>query len=406
MDHKETWIEGDTLFYTDHQEIETIAIHTLKYAYAQVLGHVAYLFVFAEYQRYISTELKGFEAMYQELSSRFHFDDDAFFAVCKTKKEDDKVKIWAKQTHQNYQILEEYIDDGDLGYEVYATPKQSISWDITYEQLEASGLVEAYLTDYGTKYLRFKYAVRIEGILIHQLEIYADHSSANRPIQEYFVNLYDETNSDTSYRELRELWIDDSIDVSQYGYEREDQCYLQFELTQGISASICYTYDAVHSYDDGSTSLHFYNKREYDYFLENEDYEAVMELTEFLPFSERLNLQVSYKERDEVKHIPTKIIESQGNQSGIWLDELNQKLGFVGQDTALILDLDKIKNFTFQNVLPAKGGGYADLIVHFKTEDYLYVFTTVDTYFFDSLAKQLESMTKKKVNIPEAYYNC
>jgi len=406
MENKETWIEGDTLFYTDHQEIETLAVDTLKYAYAQVLGHVPYLFVFADHQHYISSELKGFEEVYQALSNRFHFDNEAFFAVCKAKVEDDKVKIWTQQTNQNYQILAEYLDDGDLGYEVYTTPKQNISWDITYEQLEVSGLVEAYLTDYGTKYLRFKYAVRIEGILIHQLEVYADHSSANRPVQEYFVNLYDKTNTDASYRELRELWIDDSFDVSLYGYEREDQCYLQFELAQGISASICYTYDTAHSYDDGSTSLHFYNKREYDYFLENEDYEAVMEVTEFLPFPERLNLQVSYKERDEVKRIPTKILESQGNQSGIWLDALNHKLGFVGQDTALILDLVKIKNFTFQNVLPAKGGGYADLIVHFKTEEYLYVFTAADTYFFDSLAKQLEQMTKKTVDIPEAYYNC
>lgn len=405
MDKQETWIEKDILFYYDRETIEQIAMANLKYAYVQVLGNVPYLFVFADHQHYISTELKGFESMYQELSHRFHFDDTTFYAVCKTRIEDDKVKIWAKKMAQNYQLLEEYLNDGDLGYEVYTTPKQMISWDTTYEQLEASGVVEAYFTEYGSKYLRFKHAVRVEGVLIHQLEVYADHGSAALPVQEYFVSLYDETNTDKSYKQLRELWIDDAIDVEQYGYEREDQCYLQFGFAEGISASICYTYDAEHGYDDGSTSLHFYNKREYDSFLDNEAYEEAMELSEFLPFPSRLDLQVGYKDREEVKRIPPKIREVEGTKSGIWLDQATNKIGFVGLETALILDLDKIKNFTFQNVLPAKGAGYADLIVHFKTKEYLYVFTA-DTYFFDQFARQLEQMTKKSVTIPEAYYNC
>ncbi|WHT39598.1 hypothetical protein QNH98_02550 [Myroides sp. mNGS23_01] len=405
MDSKETWIEKEILFYKDRETIEQLAIGNLQYAYVQILGHVPYLFVFADHQHYISTELKGFEMVYQELSHQFHFDDATFYAVCKAKVEDDKVKIWAKKHAQNYHILEEYLTDGDLGYEVYTTPKQMISWDITYEQLEASGVVEAYFTDYGSKYLRFKYAVRVEGIRIDQLEVYVNPSSAALPVQEYFVSIYDETNTDESYKQLRELWIDDAIDMDAYGYEREDQCYLQFVLAKGISASICYTYDKEHGYDDGSTSLHFYNKRDYDYFLENTAYEEIMELAAFLPFSIGLDLQVGYKDREEVKRIPPKIKEVKGNKSGIWVDHKTNTIGFAGLETALILDLDKIKNFTFQNALPAKGAGYADLIVHFKTHDYLYVFTA-DTYFFDQFANQLKQMTKKSVSIPEAYYNC
>lgn len=121
---------------------------------------------------------------------------------------------------RNYQILDEYPDDVDFGYEVYAQSRQMMSWDTTYEQLEASGCVEAYFTDFGARYLRFRYPVRIEGILIDQLEVYADNISTNRPVQEFFVNLYDETNTDKSYQQLRGLWIDDDIDINQYGYER------------------------------------------------------------------------------------------------------------------------------------------------------------------------------------------
>ncbi|WP_158963448.1 hypothetical protein [Myroides fluvii] len=405
MEKKETWIEGNILFYIDRQAMEEIALDKLKYTYVQILGEVPFLFLFADHQHYISTELNGFESMYEALSKQFHLDDATFFAVCQTNIEGHKAKIWTKAIQQNYQILDPYLDDGDFGYEVYTEPKQKVSWDITYEQLEASGLVEAYYTDYSSKYLRFKYAVRVEGILIHQLEIYADQVRANLPVEEYFVDLYDETNTDQSYKQLRELWIDDSIDIDQYGYEREDQCHVQLMLAEGISASICYTYDTEYGYDDGSTSLHFYNKREYDSFLENKAYEEIMVLAEFLPFPDCLDLQIGYKEREEVKHIPVQVKEVWGDTSGIWLDQVNHKIGFVGRDTALILDLDQIDYFTFQNVLPAKGAGYADCIIHFKQGDYRSIFMA-DTYFFDSFAKPLEQLTQKRVSIPEAYYNC
>lgn len=405
MDNKGTWIEGDTLFYKDHGNIENANIQSLQYAYVQILGDVPFLFVFADHQHYISTELKGFVDVYQELSDRFHFDNETFFAVCKAGNEDDKVKIWAKKKPRNYQILDEYPDDVDFGYEVYAQPRQMMSWDTTYEQLEASGCVEAYFTDFGAKYLRFRYPVRIEGILIDQLEVYADNISTNRPVQEFFVSLYEETNTDKSYKQLRRFWIDDDIDINQYGYEREDQCYLQFVLTNGINASICYTYDKGCSYDDGSTSLHFYNKREYRYFLENKEYEEVIEISGLIAFHNKLDMKVNYIDNDGVKHIPLKVKELLGEKSGIWIDNTNHRIGFSGIDTALILDLEKIRHFTFQNVLPAKGAGYADLIVHLSTENYLYVFIE-DTYFFDQFAQQLEQMTKKTVEIPEAYYNC
>lgn len=405
MENKEIWIEGDILFYKDHGNVENANIQSLKYAYAQILGNVPFLFVFADHQHYISTELQGFGEVYHKLSDRFRFDDETFFAVCKARKEDEKVKIWAKKMPQNYQILDEYLNDGDFGYEVYTEPKQMISWDTTYEQLEALGCIEAYFTDFGAKYLRFKYPVRIEGILIDQLEVYADNVSTNRPVQEFFVDLYDETNTDKSYKKLRELWIDDDVDINQYGYERDDQCYLQFALANGINASICYTYDEEYAYDDGSTSLHFYNKREYKSFLENKEYEEVMEISGLLSFPNKLDINVKYIDHDGVKHIPLKVKELLKEKSGIWLDSVNHKIGFAGTDTALILDLEKITYFTIQNVLPAKGSGYADFMVHLTTEDYLYVFIE-DTYFFDQFAGQLEQMTKKSVEIPEAYYNC
>lgn len=405
MNKKEIWIEGDILYYTDHQSIEKANLNSLKYAYVQVLGGTPYLFIFADHQHYISTELNGFEKVYHELSHRFGFDKDTFFRVCKAKKEDEKVKIWVKRMPKNYQILDGNLADEDFGYEVQSEPKQLISWDTTYEQLEASGLVESYWSDFDCKYLRFKFPVRVQNILINQLEIYVNNALQDRPLQEYFVSLYDDTNTDKSYKELRKLWIDNDIDVNQYGYERDDQCYLRFVLAKGVEASICYTYDDESGYDDGSTSLHFYNTHTYDHFLDNEAYEEQMEISAILPLRKKLAINISHLDNNDIKHIPAKVKDVLKGKSGIWVDRVNKKIGFAGTDTALILDGDAIDYFTFQNILPAKGGGYADFIAHIKTGSDLYVFAE-DTYYFDQFKQELQQLTHKKVSIPEPYYNC
>nr|WP_233174513.1 hypothetical protein [Elizabethkingia sp. ASV34] len=46
MENKETWIEGDTLFYRDHGNIENANLHSLQYAYVHILGDVPFLFCF------------------------------------------------------------------------------------------------------------------------------------------------------------------------------------------------------------------------------------------------------------------------------------------------------------------------------------------------------------------------
>jgi len=405
MENREIWIKDDILFYKDHVSIEEASIQLMKYVYVQVLGNVPFLFIFSSRQHYISTHLNGFDEVYKILSNQFHFDDDIFFAVCKARKEDEKIKIWSKKIPQNYQLLDEYLNDGDFGYEVYTEPKEMVSWDTTYEELEASGLVESYWTDFDFKYLRFKFPVRVQNILIDQLEIYVNNALPDRPLQEYFVSLYDDTNTDKSYKELRNLWIDDDIEIDQYGYERNDQCNLQFILAKGIEASICYTYDDESGYDDGSTSLHFYNTRTYDHFLDNEAYEEQMEISAILPLHKKLDINISHLDNNNIKHIPAKVGDLLKGKSGIWVDRPNKKIGFVGTDTTLILDGDAIDYFTFQNILPAKGPGYADFMVHLKTGNYLYVFTE-DTYYFDQFEKELQQLTHKKVSIPEPYYNC
>ncbi|GEM_PF-5675117 len=124
-----------------------------------------------------------------------------------------------------------------------------------------------------------------------------------------------------------------------------------------------------------------------------------------IPLRKKLAINISHLDNNDIKHIPAKVKDVLKGKSGIWVDRVNKKIGFAGTDTALILDGDAIDYFTFQNILPAKGGGYADFIAHIKTGSDLYVFAE-DTYYFDQFKQELQQLTHKKVSIPEPYYNC
>lgn len=404
MNNKKIWIEKNILRYNHFNNIEMIDIDLMKYAYVHILGSIPYLYIFSDTEHYISTELENFNHVYRELSEILNFDDETFFSISKNKLEDEKEKIWTKNFAKNYQFLAGDFQDGDFGYEIYSEPKQMLSWETTYEELEKQGFIEFYVSSFDTLYARFKYPVRVEDILIDQLELYVNNVITNRPVQEFYVNLYDETNSDLSYKELRDFWLDEDIDVDDFGWERDDQCYLRFQFAEGIAASICYTYDDVSNYSDGSTSLHFYNERSYEYFLDNKNYEKIIEVSELLPFDRSIEINLNHIENDSIKHIPIMIKNLLMENSGIWFDRKNQKVGFSGTDTALILNNENIKSFTVINYLPGRGPGYSQLTVKTKDAENLNIFTA-ETHFFDSFVQPLGQLTGKVVNVPEAYYN-
>lgn len=404
MNNKEIWIEKNVVYFNSFNNLEKINIDLMKYAYIHILGNIPYLYIFSDIENYISSELDGFDHVYKELSSELHFDDETFFSVSQKKLEDEKARIWSKKFAKNYHFLDGDFQDGDVGYEIYTEPKQILSWDTTYEELEKRGFIEFYTSSFDTQYARFKYPVRIEDIVINQLELYVNNVVSNRPVQEFYVDLYDDTNSDLSYKELREFWLDDDIDADDFGWERDDQCYLRFQFAEGIAASIRYDYDDESTYSDGSTSLHFYNERSYKHFLIYEDYEKIIEVSEVLPFNALIEINLNHIENDSIKKIPVPVKNVLKQNSGIWLDRRNQKVGFAGTDTALILDHKKIEAFTVQNILAGRGPGYSQFIVKLKGEDDLNVFTA-DANFFDQFTQRLHQITNKVVNVPEAYRN-
>lgn len=399
------WQVGDRLHYLNHGNEEQVNLTKLRYAYVQLLAGEPYLFLFDDHQHYIPASSQGFSKIYPMLSQQFGFDDQLFFDTIK-KKEDCKTKIWIRPQECNYKILDENFDDDSEGFEVYTEPKQFISWDITYTDLEHLHVGHRYTSAYGTPYFKFDYPVRIGNLWLKELEIYCDNIPPHVPIQEYFTTIYDESNKDKSYKDLRGLWLDEeNYHADDYGYEREDQCYLSFDFGNQISSSICYTYDDENGYDDGGTSLHFYNQRVYPALLENPVYEQQIEITELVKLKNNWDIKQDVRKNAAVKHIPTGVKQQLGKSSGIWFDRKNNKIGFAGRETSIIFDIDTIEFFEINNALPAKGAGYALLRINLTNGNYYYIFEA-NTYELDPYAAKLASWTNRKVTIPEAYYNC
>ena len=97
-------------------------------------------------------------------------------------------------------------------------------------------------------------------------------------------------------------------------------------------------------------------------FLENKEYEEVMEISGLIPFDNSLDMKVNYIDNDGVKHIPLKVKELLGEKSGIWIDNTNHKIGFAGIDTALILDLEKLDILPFRMFFRQKEQGMQILL--------------------------------------------
>ncbi|ULT22849.1 hypothetical protein KUH03_26605 [Sphingobacterium sp. E70] len=77
------------------------------------------------------------------------------------------------------------------------------------------------------------------------------------------------------------------------------------------------------------------------------------------------------------------------------MDKKNNKIGFAGRKTSLIYDIEDIDFFEIENVLPAKGPGYAILRANLINGSYNYIFDA-DTYELDPYAITLENWTHKK----------
>lgn len=401
---QQVYIENDFLIYNDHGYEESVDLKKLKYAYVQILGDTPYLFMFDYKQRYISTNQKGFSEVYLEISRLFEFNDETFFKVVNQDKEI-KECVFKKHFEQNYGLLENFDGDYRKGFEVLYNPPIFVSWDTTYEEFKKLNIGHTYIDEFESTYFRIDYPVRIGSMTVERLEFYYEFGRENIAVQSYFASLYNENNTDKSYCELRDLWMKSiPVKIEEVGFEREDQKYVSFDM-DSVYLSICYTYDSEFSYDDGSTSLMIDNRRDYSNILDKTKPVINASNSEIHVLKSRFSLIPDYRKYEFVKRTPDYILEMANKNNVLWKDLQNNNIGFTDGLQSVVFSIDEVECIYIQNVLPAKGGGYLELGIKTISGE------SIGIYYGElgSLEKdieKIETVSEKKVIIPEPYYNC
>jgi len=401
-------IENNQIIYTDSNGIHDCTVHLkdLQYAYITIRNNkLAYLFLFDHHQNFIPVTYSGFSKMYLELSTKFNFKDSIFFEnIGKTtvlKKE-----IWRKHYVPTFEILNSKNIDYHLGFEIQSPSKQFISWDTTYEELEKNKNTLFKKSPYGQKLLKFNAPVRIGNILLKDFSAYFDTDRNDVPVLNYYTHCFNNIANDESYMQLKKVLNRDLTSGKiNNGYERADQKNINFNL-KGMHLSICYTYDSDWFFNGGYTSLSIENKREYPALLDNKTYEELMVISRFLLFKGNVKMFGDYRKNKNIKNRPEKIKLQFKDNTIIWVDDKNKKIGFSSNNIAELFDIDEINSFCIQNILPAKGSGGAYLEIITNTKKYNYPIFNEACNFFDKYTLRIEEITGKKVAFGKECYDC
>ncbi|MBQ0117701.1 MAG: hypothetical protein KBS98_07300 [Flavobacterium sp.] len=396
----ELYTENNLLYYRDYNEYEGIDLDQLQYIYALKLGDLTYLMLFDHRQHYIKIDQTGFSTVFDLLLQKFPF-DIALFKRVKSNPEETKERLWMLQHTQNYRLSTASPLGIAAGYDVLQQPLQHLSWDVTYQELTTLGVGHLYQNQDGISYFKFDYPVKIGPLVLNQLEVYYDVSRADIGIQGYFSDLYDESNSELSFDELKNvLSIYTTEPVS--GYEREDQRNLTFDFGN-ISLNIIYTYAAGHGYDNGSTTLFINNNSDYSHIILPVEDAADGKELQWVELPDELDFVPNYKKTMHLLKKPLSLAESPTNC--VWLDVENKRFGCTTVDLTMVYSIREVQHILIQNVLPAKGGGYVEFIVIPKTgyQETIY-YGNQDA--LDAVGVKIEKLLGIPVLYPEPYYNC
>lgn len=383
-----------------------ISIKDMQYAYVivNVKGESS-LFIFDHHQNWLPTNYIGFSEVYNELSSRFNFNDDIFFESIK-KSTPQKKEVWRKKYDATYQILNENYNDYELGFEIQSPESEFISWDDTYENLSQKDNVYFEKSPYGQKIAKFKYPVRVGNIIFKDFSSYFDNGRTDVPVLHFFTHCIDKSNSDKSYFELKERLQKDFLKENQLlGYERNDQNSFSFKAN-GMLISLVYTYDSDWQFDGGYTSFSIKNQREYPELLIDPEYEKEIEVSNYITIPRKIWTSSDYKANGNIKRRPMHLLPGNNDTPAIWIDNKNSKIGFADKTHCQVFNKSEIISFTIQNILPARGSGGSYLELNFKDKSQNYTVFTGMCHAFDSYKDKISELTGLEIEMAPEYHDC
>ncbi len=397
-------LEGDTVIRETDDDSQHFDLNTLQYIYlyrneSEALADILYLCLNEE--MFIHSASEGFAKVYRMLSGRLGFDDSVFF-TCLNNKKPIKLVLWRKKQQTNYTLLNGH-DDYALGFEIQAPQKQFIRWGVTYEELARNPHLQFDNDPYRTA--TFTYPVRFGNLLLNGLTHRFNWPRQDAPITCLIGYCYHDSLTDISYQQIKHELMRSASSFTLL--EEENAPFIEGTFYfDDIALEITYFYGSQLSAERGYTLFKAMNQRHSQHLIDSPDENALV-VSDYLIIKEPIGIMRDHPKQTYVRRRPLEISRQFRDDSVIWRDDVNQKIGIAVDDYSLIFDLNDIAYFPLGNAYSSKGSGSSTLGVitqdkqgaadyhTFKHNDVCIVHNEFG--FFNRYADRIEQLTGKKV---------
>ncbi|MGC6247964.1 hypothetical protein ACNO7P_05935 [Bisgaard Taxon 45] len=347
----------------------------------------------------IGVNYHGFTQMYQALSSKYGFDDAMFFEyLC--KKGPFSIQIWRKKQTQNYVILDETYADYTQGFEIQSPEKIFIPWGTTYETLFQQTQFKEKGIAYG-----FTFPIRIGRLLLKDVW-FTPPVRKDVPVLELYTDCYHESATEKSYQELTSTLCENKQLITSCTEEKADpKLYKSVLHLNQTEFELRYYGHVKYYFDRGYSKLIIRDRTEYLDYVINEPYESQLVISDYLVIEAQDLIQMDYTNYAIVKRRPPKIKEKfRDDQSLIWTDDINHKIGFTSDDRAIVFDKEEIESFTLANTETRRSNNESSLTICFvdKNKDAITLFLA-EYDFLPPYVDKIKALTQKEVLFLEQY---
>ncbi|MDP9500902.1 hypothetical protein O7M46_08000 [Bisgaard Taxon 45] len=337
--------------------------------------------------------------MYQALSSKYGFDDAMFFEyLC--KKGPFSIQIWRKKQTQNYVILDETYADYTQGFEIQSPEKIFIPWGTTYETLFQQTQFKEKGIAYG-----FTFPIRIGRLLLKDVW-FTPPVRKDVPVLELYTDCYHESATEKSYQELTSTLCENKQLITSCTEEKADpKLYKSVLHLNQTEFELRYYGHVKYYFDRGYSKLIIRDRTEYLDYVINEPYESQLVISDYLVIEAQDLIQMDYTNYAIVKRRPPKIKEKfRDDQSLIWTDDINHKIGFTSDDRAIVFDKEEIESFTLANTETRRSNNESSLTICFvdKNKDAITLFLA-EYDFLPPYVDKIKALTQKEVLFLEQY---
>lgn len=347
----------------------------------------------------IGVNYTGFIAFYQKLSAQFGFDDSLFFEYL-YKKGPFSIQIWRKKQIQNYDILDEKYNDYTQGFEIQSPQKKFIPWGTTYEALFQQTQFKEKWIHYG-----FVYPIRVGRLLLKDVWI-TPSVRKDVPILELYTDCYHASATDKSYLELKSLLTENKKLITSFIEERNNpKLYKSVINFSHIEFELYYHRHFKDYFDKGYSKFIIKNNTEYLEYVINEPYESQLVISSYLIIDHQDLIKIDYTCNSNIKRRPPKIKEKfRDDQAVIWIDDVNNKIGFTCNDRSIVFDKNEIEYFTLANTETARRNNESSLTICFvdKNKEMITIFSA-EYHFLPQYAEKIRALTQKEVRYIEQY---